>query len=388
IISVSNIPTFVLIDSEATHSFISFSFVAKSKVECEFLPYTLEISLPSGKTLVANQIARDLRMEIDGTGITVDLIPLTIKDFDVILGMDWLSKNYATIYCTERIVVFRRPSEEEFRFVGTEVNTSSRVVSTTQAERMSRKELDQRFLVAMTDIKQDKLSIEDVPIVRHYKDVFPEDLRGVPPDKQVEFTIDLVPGATPISKALYRMAPLELQELKVQLKELLDKGFIRPSVSPWGVPVLFVKKKDGTMRLCIDYRELNRLTIKNKYPLPRIEDLFDQLKGAIVFSKNDLRSGYHQLKIKSDDIPKMAFRMRYGHCEFLVTPFGLTNAPAVFMDLMNRVFHEYLDQFVIVFIDDILIYSKNKEEHEKHLMMVLETLRKEKLYAKFKKCEF
>lgn len=270
-------PAFVLIDSGATHSFISSSFVAKSKVECEFLPYTLEISLPSGKILVADQIARNLKMEIDGRGIVVDLILLMIKDFDVILGVDWLSKNYATIHYTERVVIFRRPGEKEFHFVGTEANTLSRIVSTTQVERTSRKELCQRFLVSMTNIKQDKLSAEDVRIVQHYKDVFPENILGVPPDRQVEFTIDLVPGATPISKAPYRMAPLELQELKVQLKELLDKGFIRASVSPWGAPVLFMKKKDGTMRLCIDYRELNHHTIKNKYPLPRIEDLFDQL---------------------------------------------------------------------------------------------------------------
>jgi len=172
------------------------------------------------------------------------------------------------------------------------------------------------------------------------------------------------------------------------LQELLDKGVIRPSVSPWGAPVLFVKKKDGSMRLCIDYRELNKLTIKNRYPLPRIDDLFDQLKGATYFSKIDLRSGYHQLKIKPEDIPKTAFRTRYGHYEFLVMAFGLTNAPAAFMDLMNRVFKKYLDKFVIVFIDDILIYSKSEEEHAEHLRIALETLRKEKLYAKFSKCEF
>ncbi|KAL4035707.1 hypothetical protein IC575_004412 [Cucumis melo] len=154
------------------------------------------------------------------------------------------------------------------------------------------------------------------------------------------------------------MAPAELKELKVQLQELLDKGFIRPSVSPWGAPVLFVKKKDGSMRLCIDYRELNKVTVKNRYPLPRIEDLFDQLQGATVFSKIDLRSGYHQLRIRDGDIPKTAFRSRYGHYEFVVMSFGLTNAPAVFMDLMNRVFKDFLDSFVIVFIDDILIYSK------------------------------
>ncbi|KAL5567449.1 hypothetical protein UlMin_024084 [Ulmus minor] len=184
------------------------------------------------------------------------------------------------------------------------------------------------------------------------------------------------------------MAPAELKELQVQLQELLDKGFVRSSYSPWGAPVLFVKKKDGSMRMCIDYRELNKVTIKNKYPLPRIDDLFDQLKGAVVFSKVDLRSGYHQLKIKEDDVPKSAFRTRYGHYEFLVMPFGLTNAPAAFMDLMNRIFREYLDKFVIVFIDDILIYSKSQKEHEQHLRVVLQTLKQHQLYAKFSKCEF
>ena len=184
------------------------------------------------------------------------------------------------------------------------------------------------------------------------------------------------------------MAPTEIKESKIQLQELLDKGFVRPSFSPWGAPVLFVKKKDGTMRLCIDYRELNKVTIKNKYPLPRIDDLFDQLQGATVFSKIDLRSGYHQLKIKEQDVQKTAFRTRYGHYEFLVMPFGLTNAPAAFMDLMNRVFKDYLDRCVIAFIDDILIYSHSLEEHAEHLRIVLNILKQKQLYAKFKKCEF
>ncbi|KAD2804832.1 hypothetical protein E3N88_38209 [Mikania micrantha] len=179
-----------------------------------------------------------------------------------------------------------------------------------------------------------------------------------------------------------------MQELSSQLQELLDKGFIRPSYSPWGAPVLFVKNKDGSFRMCIDYRELNKLTIKNRYPLPRIDDLFDQLQGATYFSKIDLRSGYHQLRVHDDDIPKTAFRTRYGHYEFLVMPFGLTNAPAVFMDLMNRVCRPYLDQFVIVFIDGILIYSKTKKNHESHLRLILELLKKEQLYAKFSKCAF
>ena len=167
----------------------------------------------------------------------------------------------------------------------------------------------------------------------------------------------------------------------------MSKGFVRPSTSPWGAPVLFVKKKDGSLRLCIDYRELDKVTIRNQYPLPRIDDLFDQLQGARVFSKIDLRSGYHQLKIRSEDVPKTAFKTRYGHYEFLVMPFGLTNAPAVFMDLMNRIFKPYLDQFVIVFIDDILIYSGSKENHEKHLRVVLQILRENQFYAKFSKCQ-
>ena len=169
---------------------------------------------------------------------------------------------------------------------------------------------------------------------------------------------------------------------------MLDKGFIRPSSSPWGAPVLFVKKKDGTMRMCIDYRQLNKVTIKNRYPLPRIDDLFDQLQGASHFSKIDLRSGYHQLKIRREDIPKTAFMTRYGHYEFLILPFGLTNAPAAFMDLMNRVFKQYLDKFVVVFVDDILIYLKSHVEHGEHLRIVLQTLRTHQLYAKLSKCEF
>ena len=244
------------------------------------------------------------------------------------------------------------------------------------------------YLVHVIDVQPEAPKLEDVPVVNEFPDVFPAELPGLPPDREIEFAIELAPETEPVSKALYRMAPVKIKELVAQLQELLDKGVIRPSVSPWGAPVLFVKKKDGSMRLCIDYRELNKLTIKNKYPLPRIDDLFDQLKGAVHFSKIDLRSGYHQLKIKPEDIPKTAFRTRYGHYEFLVMAFGLTNAPAAFMDLMNRVFKKYLDKFVIVFIDDILIYSKTEADHAKHLRIALETLRKEKLYAKFSKCEF
>ncbi|GJU46845.1 putative reverse transcriptase domain-containing protein [Tanacetum coccineum] len=210
--------------------------------------------------------------------------------------------------------------------------------------------------------KSKEKRLEDVPVVQEFPEVFPEDLPGInhPHDK--------TSGATAWN--------------------LRDKGFIRPSSSPWGAPVLFVKKKDGSFRMCIDYRELNKLTVKNRYPLPRIDDLFDQLQGSSIYSKIDLRSGYHQLKVREEDIPKTAFRTRYGHYEFQVMSFGFLITPAVFIDLMNRVCKPYLDKFVIVFIDDILIYSKSKKEHEEHLRQILKLLKKEELYAKFSKCEF
>jgi hypothetical protein len=230
--------------------------------------------------------------------------------------------------------------------------------------------------------------LDEILVVKEFPDVFPKELPGLPPVREVEVSIDILPGTTPIAQAPYRMAPAEFAELKIQLQELLDKGFIRPSISPWGAPVLFVKKKDGTFRLCIDYRQLNKVTIKNKYPFSRIDDLFDQLKRACVFSKIDLRSGYHRLRIKEQDVQKTAFRTRYGHYEFMVMLFGLTNAPAVFMDLMNRIFRSYLDKFIVVFIDDILIYSSSQIEHEHHLREVLEILRRNKLFAKLSKYEF
>jgi hypothetical protein len=230
--------------------------------------------------------------------------------------------------------------------------------------------------------------LERIPVVGEYPDVFPYELPGMPPDWDIEFAIELQPGTTPVSKRPYRMPPAELAELKKQLQELLDKGFIRPSTSAWGCPTLFVKKKDDSLRLCIDYLPLNAVTIKNKFPLPRIDVLFDQLVGAKVFSKIDLRSGYHQIKIKASDIPKTAFLTRYGLYEYLVMFFGLTNAPAYFMYLMNSIFMLELDKFVVVLIDDILVYSRNEDEHTMHLRVVLQRLWDHHLYAKLSKLEF
>ena len=225
-------------------------------------------------------------------------------------------------------------------------------------------------------------------VVCEYEDVFPEELPGLPPPRDVDFSIELHPGTSPISMTPHRMTPVELYQLKVQIQELLGKGFIRPRTSPWGAHVLFAKKKDKTLRLCIDYRRLNRVTIKNRDPLSRIDHLFDQLRGVRVYSKIDLRTGYHQLRVREADILKIAFRTRYEHFKFTVMPLGLMNAPGAFMDLMNRVFQPYLDQFGVVFVDNILIYSQSELEHEDHLRIVLQLLRDHQLYAKFSKCEF
>ncbi|WVZ75895.1 hypothetical protein U9M48_023914 [Paspalum notatum var. saurae] len=230
---------------------------------------------------------------------------------------------------------------------------------------------------------------DDIRIVCDYPDVFPDELPGMPPDRDIEFLIKLLPGTAPIAMRQYRMAPIEHEDVKKNIDELLAKGYIRPSSSPWAFPVLLVEKKDTDVkRMCVDYRALNKVTIKNKYPFPRIDDLFDQLQGACVFSKIDLRSGYHQLKICPSDIPKIAFTTKYALYEYTVMSFGLTNAPAYFMQLMNSVFMDYLDKLVVVFIDNILIYSKTEAEHEEHLRLVLQRLREHKLYAKFSKCEF
>ncbi|KAA0036879.1 ty3-gypsy retrotransposon protein [Cucumis melo var. makuwa] len=346
----------VLFDSGSSHSFISSAFVLHARLEVEPLHHVLSVSTPSGECMLSKEKVKACQIEIAGHVIEVTLLVLDMLDFDVILGMDWLAANHASIDCSRKEVAFNPPSMANFKFKGEGSRSMPQVISTIRASKL----LSQGtwgILASVVDTREVDVSLSSEPVVRDYPDVFPEELPGLHPHREVEFAIELEPGTVPISRAPYRMAPAELKELKVQLQELLDKGFIRSSVSPWGAPVLFVKKKDGSMRLCIDYRELNKL-------------------------------GYHQLRIKDGDVPKTAFRSRYGHYEFIVMSFGLTNAPVVFMDLMNRVFREFLDTFVIVFIDDILIYSKTEAEHEEYLRMVLQTLRDNKLYAKFSKCEF
>ncbi|GJR41906.1 putative reverse transcriptase domain-containing protein [Tanacetum coccineum] len=273
----------ILFNTGANRSFVSTAFISRIVITPTALDYDYNVELADGR----------------------------------IVGLTLLSKVYhAIIICAEKIV--RIPFGDEILIVGGDGRSNKHGI---------------------------RLNIISCAKAQEYLTKGCHDLSGIPPTRQVEFRIDLVPGATPVARAPYRLAPSEMKELAEQLQELTDKGFIRPSSSPWGAPVLFVKKKDGSFRMCIDYRELNKLTVKNRYPLPRIDDLFDQLQGSSIYSKIDMRSGYHQLRVREEDIPKTAFRTRYGHYEFQVMSFGLTNAPAVFMDLMNRqtdAVHQYL----------------------------------------------
>ncbi|GJZ39637.1 reverse transcriptase domain-containing protein [Tanacetum coccineum] len=337
-----------------------------TSIEPNDLGFSYENKIASGQLVKIDKVIRGCKLVIEGHVFDINLIPFGSRSFDVIIGMDWLSDHMAEIICYDKLMRIPLIDGKVLRVLGERTEEKARQLRSAKVE-------------------EQKLG--EIVVVRDFPKVFLDDLSRLPPIWEIQFRIELIPGAIPVAKSPYRLAPSEIEELSEQLKELQDKGFIRPSSSPWGASVLFVKKKDGSFRMCIDYRELNKLTIKNRYPLPRIDDLFDQLQGLQYFSKIDLRSGYHQLRVHKDDIPKTAFKTRYGHLEFTMMPFGLTNAPAVFMDLMNRVCRPNLDKFVIVFIDDILIYSKTREEHEMHLGLVLELLRKEKLYAKFSKCE-
>ncbi|GJZ17769.1 putative reverse transcriptase domain-containing protein [Tanacetum coccineum] len=345
----------VLFDTGADRSFVSTAFSSQIDITPSTLDHYYDVELADGRIIGLNAIIRGCTLNFLNHPFNIDLMPVELGSFDVIIGMDWLAKYQAVIVYAEKIV--RIPWGNETLIVhgdGSDRGNETRlnIISCTKTQKYMLKGCP-IFLAHVTtketEDKSEKKRLEDVPIVRDFPKVFPEDLSGLPPTRQVEFQIDLIPGAAPVARAPYRLAPSEMKELSDQLQELSDKGFIRPSSSPWGAPVLFVKKKDGSFRMCIDYRELNKLTVKNRYPLPRIDDLFDQLQGSSVYSKIDLRQWG-------------------GGC---ITSFGCK---------------PYLDKFVIVFIDDILIYSKNKKDHEEHLKEILELLKKEELYAKFSKC--
>jgi hypothetical protein len=364
IFSVLNYLAAIIFYSGASQIFISAKFSAKCQLPFHHTNGGITISTSGGR-VATYQINRQVPIKFGSLVIRITLLILGLDSVDIILGTDWLSRHQAVIDIAARAIEIHSPTGGEITlYLPNQGCTRSCAFALVESP------------------------VERIPVVCEYPDVFPDELPGMPPDRDIEFAIELQPRTAPISKRPYRMPPAELAELKKKLQELLDKGFILPSTSPWGCLALFVKKKDESLRLCVDYRPLNAVTVKNKYPLPRIDVLFDQLVGAKVFSKIDLRSGYHQIKIRASDIPKTAFSTRYGLYEYLVMSFGLTNALAYFMYLMNSVFMLELDKFVVVFIDDILVYSRNEQEHTMHLYTVLQRLRDHRLYAKLSKCDF
>jgi hypothetical protein len=354
-------PIIILFDSGALHDFMSSTCAKRAKLSLVASEASYVISTPGGR-VDADRIVQKVLLELSGRIFSTNLIILSGQSIDVIIGMSWMKIDKAVLDIAGQLVHLDSP-------VYGKVILQLPAISCIKAS-----------LHHVVELK-----LEDIHVVREFLDVFPNDLPGMPPKRVIEFKIELQPGTTPIAKAPYKMSPVEL---KVQLQGLLDKGYIHPRTSPWGCPVLFVEKKDKELHLCVDYRLLNAVTIKNKYPLQHIDILFDQLAGAQVFSKIDLCSGYHQIKIRAEDVPKTTFTTRYGLYEYLVMSFGLINALMHFMYLMNSVFMLELDKFVVVFIDDIVVHSKTMEEHEEHLQIVLQQLREHQLYTKFSKCEF
>eukprot|EP00253_Pinus_taeda_P002305 PITA_02305 len=386
---ISNLIISVLIDPGATLSYVSPKVVERCNLQSVKFKNPWLVQLATGAKRRVTAKVNDCSFTIADQPVTADLNALPLGSYDILISMDWLEKHWSLVDCKTKIIYYRYQQGNRKEMQGIKRPVQVRPITANQLIKCIRKGCQVYAIqVGYANSKDKSASLNNIPIIREFTDVFPKEIPGLRPRRNIDFTIVLVRGAASVSRAPYRMSVPELTELKMQLQELLDKDYIRPSVSPWGAPILSVKKKDGTLWMCIDYRQLNKLTIKNKYPLPRIDELFDQVKGATVFSKIELRSGYHQIRIKDEDIAKTTFRTRYGHYEFVVLPFGLTNAHATFMCLMNNIFHPYLDQFVLIFIDDILIYSRTIEEHYEHLRMVLQTLREHQLYAKFSKCDF
>ncbi len=388
-----------LLDTRASHNFITRESAKRMELHLEELKAPIEVHFADGVPHPTTLQAKEVPLQLGNWRGKVDLLISTLGGMDCILGMDFIAQNKVLIEGHNRLVrisfksgIVRVKAHElpcvdgpTIHFMlgkpwkkecvgGHNMMCVMRVLDEFEPEEVTK---------LVTPPKCIKRVLEEFP------DVMPEDLLEVLPSRRrVHHAIEVMPGVAPPAKAPYRMSHEELKELKVQLEELLAKGYIKPNKSPYGVPILFVHKKDGTLRMCVDYRALNKATVKNRYPLPRIDDLFDRLCGAKVFRRIDLRSGYYQIQIAEGDEEKTACRTSYGSYEFLVMPFGLTNAPTTFCTFMNDIFREWLDDFVVVYIDDILIYSGSLEEHEKHLRKVFQRLRENKLYAKLEKCEF
>ena len=389
----------VLVDSGASHCFFDDALATTLGLNRRSRSSPTAEAVGGRKVECGADVA-PLRLHLGACTSTVHFLTTVLGKWDALLGRDWLQKHNPDIDWVQRTVkVYQKgrtvilPLWKDYcPEVGVKVLEVGRL-------RRELQKVEEIFVAKMDFVGEENAKEEekvkvDAPgelssLLEEFRDVFPEKLPpGLPPSRNLEHEIPLVPDSTPPVKQPYRMSDVELQELKKQVEELLEQGYLRPSTSPYASPVLFVKKKGGELRMCVDYRALNEITIKNRYPLPRIDEIFDQLKTAKYFTKIDLRSGYWQIRVAEKDVQKTAFRTRYGHYEFLVMPFGLTNAPATFQNLMNDVLRPYLDQFVVVYLDDILVYSNTWDEHVAHLRQVLSRLRENALYAKKSKCDF
>lgn len=412
--TINGIKATILIDCGATGDFISHDFITRNRLPSTALSTKSTLRLVDGTNHTITRRASPLALRFPNFEGTVTPLIVPLLGYDLILGMTWLTQHNPNIDWRTRTVLFNRRQEppsdlqregkrhpDDTRIEDSKTPQLNILASDAELRRWNRQEDGVMWLAHLEEVRDGPAEEKKAWLPRHlanlqesilkeYEDVFPKELPpGLPPQREVDHRITLKPGAVPISRSPPRLSPPELAELKKQLTELLKAGKIRPSVSPWGASTLFVAKKDSEeRRLCFDYRPVNEVTVKNNAPLPNIEELFDQLLGAQYFSKIDLKNGYHQIRIHPDDVDKTAFNSRYGHYEFLVLPFGLCNAPATFMDLMQRVFHDCVDKFVIVYMDDILVYSKTAEDHAQHLRHVLQLLRKHELYAKRSKCLF
>jgi transposase InsO family protein len=399
----------ILIDCGASHNFISEDFVKCHNLETTRVT-SVSVTVANGIKSYIDQALINFHLKLDDFNDKITsayVFPINSEaDYDLILGLPWLFKNNPSIDWKKRIITLTTsdrqyllktitpyPKIMKDKFVDTIECGDNFLINAKQLSRCRK-----IFLVTIKMISNCYINTATAPVaspnkhinqlLKEFSDVFPDDLIELPPRRDIDHEIKIFDNVTPPSQQPFRMSQPELVELKRQLEVLLEKGFIRPSKSPYAAPILFAKKKDNTLRMCVDYRALNKITIKNKYPIPRIDEMLDQLYGAKIFSRLDLKSGYHQIRIKDDDIEKTAFRTRYGSFEFVVLPFGLTNAPPTFMRLMNSIFHKYLDEFVIIYLDDILIYSKTELEHLHHIKLVLQLLHDNSLYANTAKCEF
>jgi hypothetical protein len=382
----------ILLDSGASANFVDQHLVQELSLPTASISSPVTIRVADGRTtVVGSSVSVDL--SVGSLDCRVTCLPTELAYYDLVLGKPWLTEFNPVVNWKLNAVSLFHADKTHVLLGSQRSGLPEYVVSAMEVEELV-KSGDPMYLIqlnAVTNTSQDT-NTYNVPeleeLLQEFKDVLSGLPEGLPPSRAGDHHIRLEPDATPPASRIYPLSGAQLAELRAQLQELLERGFIRPSTSPFGAPILFVPKKDGGWRLCIDYRALNRITVRNQHPLPRIDEMFEQLHGSCVFSKLDLASGYHQIRMHEDSIEKTAFKTRYGHYEFTVMPFGLTNAPATFQSVMNSILAPFLDRFVLVYLDDILIYSKSVEEHMEHLRIVLTLLREHKFYCKRSKCEF